>query len=125
MLGPDQLGKNQLEILVDNPRNLNKTDNIKALMGNGRINFSVAIREDIREFIERFFDEGHNGSTDPAEESFENFDFPDVTFEEEEDEETEADEVDEASGQVVKLVDQFIIAATAKMLPTFTSNRHP
>jgi len=105
--------KNQIEILVDNPRNLNKTDNIKALMGNGNINFSVAIREDIQEFIKRFFDKNQNVLTDTGKESYDDFDFPDVTFEEAEDEE-EVDEVDEASGQVVKLVDQFIIAAYRK-----------
>ena len=105
--------KNRVEILVDDPRNLNKTDNIKSLMGTGNIIFSVAIREDIHEFIKRFFDENRNTSTDSAEASVDNFDFPDVTFEEEE-EEAETEEIDEASGQVVKLVDQFIIAAYRK-----------
>ena len=42
------------------------------------------------------------------------FEFPDVAFEEEE-EEVEVDEADEASGKVVKLVDQVIIAAYAQV----------
>jgi len=104
--------KKQVEIIVDDPRDLSKTDNIKALMGTGSINFSVAIREDIQEFIKRFFDQDHNASTDTAEEPLDNFYFPNVTFEEVEEE--EVDEDDEASGQVVKLVDQFIIAAYRK-----------
>ncbi len=105
--------KNRVEILVDDPKNLNKTDNIKALMGTGNINFSVAIREDIREFIKRFFDENQNAPDNAVEEPLDNFDFPEVAFEEEE-EEVETDEVDEASGKVVRLVDQFIIAAYRK-----------
>ena len=105
--------KNRVEILVDDPKNLNKTDNIKALMGTGNINFSVAIREDIREFIKRFFDENQNAPDNAVEAPLDNFDFPEVAFEEEE-EEVETDEVDEASGKVVRLVDQFIIAAYRK-----------
>ena len=105
--------KNKVEILVDDPRNLGKTDNIKTLMGNGNINFSVAIREDIQEYIQRFFDKDRERSAEIVEESLENFDFPNVSFEEEE-EEADIDEVDEASGQVVRLVDQFIIAAYRK-----------
>jgi len=105
--------KNQVEILVDDPGNLNKTDNIKALMGAGNLNFSVAIREDIREFIKRFFDENQNTQTDPVDDAPGDFEFPEVEFEEEE-EEVDTDEADEASGKVVRLVDQFIIAAYRK-----------
>ena len=50
--------KEGVEILVDDPRNLNKTDNIKTLMKTGKITFSVAIREDILEFIRLFFAQG-------------------------------------------------------------------
>ena len=50
--------KDGVEILVDDPRNLNKTDNIKTLMKTGKITFSVAIREDIQEFIRHFFSQG-------------------------------------------------------------------
>jgi len=105
--------KNKIEILVDDPRNLSKTDNIKTLMGTGNMNFSVAIREDIQEFIQRFFSNDPERPADNVEESLDNFDFPDVSFEEEQDE-AGSDEVDEASSQVVKLVDQFIIAAYRK-----------
>ena len=108
--------KDGVEVLVDDPRDLNKTDNIKALMKTGRINFTVAIREDIEQYIKMFFDGGSQTSegttVDPA---LDNFDLmPDVAFEEEEEEEIEDEGYDEASGKIVKLVDQVIIAAYRK-----------
>jgi type II secretory ATPase GspE/PulE/Tfp pilus assembly ATPase PilB-like protein len=107
--------KEGVEILVDDPRNLNKTDNIKTLMKTGKIAFSVAIREDILEFIRLFFDQGGQVSSETTmDDALDDFDMlPDVEFEEEE-EEVLTDTVDEASSQVVKLVDQAIIAAYRK-----------
>jgi type II secretory ATPase GspE/PulE/Tfp pilus assembly ATPase PilB-like protein len=112
---PISWSKEGVEVLVDDPRNLNKTDNIKALMKTPRIHFSVAIREDIEAFIKRFFDEGPGAAEAPSgDETLENFDLiPDVSFEEEDDEQIE-DEADESSSKVVKLVDQIIIAAYRK-----------
>ncbi len=108
--------KDGVEILVDNPRDLNKTDNIKALMKTGRINFTVAIREDIEQYIKLFFDGGAStAEATTADQALENFDLiPDVSFEEEEEEEIEDEGYDEASGKIVKLVDQVIIAAYRK-----------
>ena len=108
--------KDGVEVLVDDPRDLNKTDNIKALMKTSRINFTVAIREDIEQYIKLFFAGGsqtaEGATVDPA---LDNFDLmPDVVFEEEEEEEIEDEGYDEASGKIVKLVDQFIIAAYRK-----------
>jgi type II secretory ATPase GspE/PulE/Tfp pilus assembly ATPase PilB-like protein len=107
--------KKGVEILVDDPRDLNKTDNIKTLMKTGKITFSVAIREDIQSFIRLFFDPNkQKGGQASGDDTLENFDMlPDVEFEEEE-EEIESDDVDEESSQVVKLVDQAIIAAYRK-----------
>ena len=107
--------KDGVEILVDDPRNLNKTDNIKTLMKTGKITFSVAIREDILEFIRHFFDQDSQVSGEASiDDVLDDFDMlPDVEFEEEE-EEVVGDDVDEASSQVVKLVDQAIIAAYRK-----------
>jgi type II secretory ATPase GspE/PulE/Tfp pilus assembly ATPase PilB-like protein len=107
--------KNGMEVLIDDPRNLNKTDNIKTLMRTTKINFSVAIREDIQQFIKNFFDQdGQLSEAQPEEEALDDFDLiPDISFEEEE-EEAEIEEADEASSQVVKLVDQTIIAAYRK-----------
>jgi type II secretory ATPase GspE/PulE/Tfp pilus assembly ATPase PilB-like protein len=108
--------KEGVEILVDDPRDLNKTDNIKALMKTSRINFTVAIREDIEEYIKLFFDGGAStAEATTADQALENFDLmPDVAFEEEEEEEIEDEGYDEASGKIVKLVDQVIIAAYRK-----------
>jgi type II secretory ATPase GspE/PulE/Tfp pilus assembly ATPase PilB-like protein len=105
--------KDSVEILVDDPRDLNKTDNIKTLLKTNKINFSVAIREDIQEYIKRFFDAQHSPVGTGTEDASQDYDFPDTEFEEEE-EEDEVDEADEASGKVVKLVDQIIIAAFRK-----------
>ncbi len=108
--------KNTVEVLVDDPRDLNKTDNIKTLMKTGEINFSVAIREDIQEFIRHFFDKNRQTSEiQTSDDVLNDFDLiPDVTFEEEDDDEHDFDEADETSSQVVKLVDQAIIAAYRK-----------
>jgi len=107
--------KNGVEILVDDPKNLNKTDNIKTLMKTGKIHFSVAIREDIQEFIRLFFDPNKQMAGEATmDDVLEDFDMlPDVEFEEEDDE-IVTDDADEASSQVVKLVDQAIIAAYRK-----------
>ena len=108
--------KDGVEILVDDPRDLNKTDNIKALMKTSRINFTVAIREDIEQFIKNFFDGGApTDETATVDQALDDFDLiPDVAFEEEEEEEIEDEGYDEASGKIVKLVDQVIIAAYRK-----------
>ena len=114
---PMSWDKEGVEVLVDDPRDLNKTDNIKALMKTNRINFTVAIREDIEKYIKLFFDGGHPSSESrTVEQTLDDFDLmPDVSFEEEEEEEEHEDEgYDEASGKIVKLVDQTIIAAYRK-----------
>ena len=107
--------KNGMEVLIDDPRDLNKTDNIKTLMRTAKINFSVAIREDIQQFISSFFDQDRQLSeAQEVDEALDDFDLiPDVSFEEEE-ENIEVEEADEASSQVVRLVDQTIIAAYRK-----------
>jgi len=112
---PFSWDKNGMEVLIDDPRNLNKTDNIKTLMRTTKINFSVAIREDIQQFIRNFFDQDRQLSeAESVEETLDDFDLiPDISFEEEEDE-AEVEEEDEASSKVVKLVDQTIIAAYRK-----------
>jgi type II secretory ATPase GspE/PulE/Tfp pilus assembly ATPase PilB-like protein len=114
---PMSWDKEGVEILVDDPRDLNKTDNIKALMKTSRINFTVAIREDIEQYIKLFFDGGQPAAeAKSSEPTMDDFDLiPDVSFEEEEEEEEVADDgLDEASGKIVKLVDQTIIAAYRK-----------
>ena len=112
---PISWDKNIVEVLVDDPRDLNKTDNIKALLNTPKINFSVAVKEDIEEFIKRFFDKDQMPESEQTADNFDDFDLiPDVSFEEEEDDDDLLDESDESSSKVVKLVDQCLIAAYRK-----------
>ncbi|HSV91768.1 MAG TPA: hypothetical protein VLH81_01780, partial [Desulfobacterales bacterium] len=67
---PMSWSKEGIEVLVDDPRNLNKTDNIKALLKTAKISVSVAIREDIQAFISHFFDKDRSADTlSPPEET--------------------------------------------------------
>jgi type II secretory ATPase GspE/PulE/Tfp pilus assembly ATPase PilB-like protein len=113
---PMSWDKEGVEILVDDPRDLNKTDNIRTLMKTNRINFTVAIREDIEQYIKLFFDGGQPGAEAATQQqALDDFDLmPDVSFEEEEEEEEVDAGLDEASGKIVKLVDQTVIAAYRK-----------
>ncbi len=112
---PMAWGKDGVEVLVDDPRDLNKTDNIKALMKTGKISFSVATREDILAFIDRFYSTDQYADMSGGSEVIDNFDeILDVSFEEEEEADETIDEADESSSKVVKLVDQCLIAAYRK-----------
>jgi type II secretory ATPase GspE/PulE/Tfp pilus assembly ATPase PilB-like protein len=112
---PLRWGKEGVEILIDDPRDLSKTDQVRALLKTGRINFSVGIKEDIVAFIRRFFDArrasdaGRNPEITDADDLI-----PDISFEEEEESEDEQEIVDEKSTQVVRLVDQILITAYRK-----------
>ena len=107
--------KEGVEVLVDDPRDLNKTDNIKTLLNTSKINFSVAIKEDIEEYIKRFYDTDRINEAATTVEELDDFDLmPDVSFEEEEEVEDVSDDSDEGSSKVVKIVDQCIIAAFRK-----------
>jgi type II secretory ATPase GspE/PulE/Tfp pilus assembly ATPase PilB-like protein len=102
--------KKGVEILVDDPKDLRKTDHIKALMTNQKINLAVGIKEDIEKFIHHFFDPRVEKLTDNV---FENLDeiIPDISFEEEEEMDEDIAGLDESSSQVVKFVDQVLVTA--------------
>ena len=102
--------KTGVEILVDDPKDLRKTDHIKALMSNQKIHFSVGFKEDIDKYISHFFDPRAEVSTVT---SFDNLDdiIPDVAFEEEDEVEDDIAGLDESSSQVVKFVDQVLVTA--------------
>jgi type II secretory ATPase GspE/PulE/Tfp pilus assembly ATPase PilB-like protein len=106
-LGWDKSG---VEILVDDPKDLRKTDHIKALMTNQKIHFSVGFKEDVEKYITHFFDPRAELKTAN---SFEDLDeiIPDVTFEEEEEIDEDIAGLDESSSQVVKFVDQVLVTA--------------
>ena len=102
--------KNGVEILVDDPKDLRKTDHIKALMPNQKINFSVGFKEDIESFINHFFDPKVEKLTENALENLDDI-IPDISFEEEEEFEEDLKGLDESSSQVVKFVDQVLVTA--------------
>ena len=107
---PISWDKTGIEILIDNPWDLEKTDYVKALMNHQKIKFSVGTKEDIEKFVNHFFD--------PKAESLKTASFddlgdiiPDISFEEEEEIEEDAADLDESSSQVVKFVDQVLVTA--------------
>jgi len=105
-----------VEILIDDPKNLEKTDNIYALINAKNIKFAVGIQEDIKKVIELFYDGKKKDEKDQGRGETENFDMMmDVEFEEDEEEELESDSgLNETSSQIVRVVDQVIITAYRK-----------
>ncbi len=108
--------KDCIEVLIDDPINLNKVDIVKALLKSGKTKFYVGIKEDIEAYIKLFFDRKDSGESVSAAGDVTDYDvIPDISFEEESDQaEEHAEEFDEASGKVVKLVDQILVAAYRK-----------
>ncbi|MGD9282007.1 MAG: ATPase, T2SS/T4P/T4SS family [Desulfobacterales bacterium] len=107
---PLKWDKEGVEILVDDPTDLRKTDHIKALMPNQKINFAVGFKEDIEKFIKHFFDPKAESLTDQAFDDLDDI-IPDISFEEEEEIEDDIKALDESSSQVVKFVDQVLVTA--------------
>ena len=108
---PLNWSKKGVDILIDDPRDLRKTDYIKALVANSEINYSVGIREDIVRFIDHFFG---TKKKDPEEDLLNQIDtlIPQISFDEVEEEEDDLIDVfDESSSQVVRYVDQVLITA--------------
>ena len=103
-----------VDILIDDPMDLIKTDHIASLVYTNNINYFVGIREDITKIINHFFDKRSESGTTVEEGGVDAFDImPDIEFEEDEDEEI-IEEFDESSSQVVRLVDQALISAYRK-----------
>ncbi len=107
---PLRWDKSGIEILVDDPKDLRKTDHIRALMGNQKISISVAIKEDVEKYIQHFFDPRSEKNAEAPMENIEQI-LPDVSFEEEEDLNDDRSSLDESSSQVVKFVDQILVTA--------------
>jgi type II secretory ATPase GspE/PulE/Tfp pilus assembly ATPase PilB-like protein len=106
---PLKWDKSGIEILVDDPKDLRKTDHIRALMGNQKVVFSVAVKEDVEKYIQHFFDPRAERFSESAVESIDEI-LPDVSFEEEVDINEDVS-LDESSSQVVKFVDQILVTA--------------
>ena len=102
----------EVEILVDDPMNLQKTDHIRLLIDAPRIRLCVAIREDIEQYIHHFYNtqpESPESMIDQVLSNINQF-IPDKAFEEEEYTE-EKDILDESSSQIVRFVDQMLVTA--------------
>ncbi len=105
-----------VDILIDDPKNLEKTDNIYASINAKRIKFSVGIKEDILKVIDHFYNKDSKTEEFDEDDSsaLDNMMF-DVEFEEEDDDDIElSDDPDETSSQIVRIVDQVIITAYRK-----------
>ncbi len=101
--------KNRIQIIVDDPKDIRKTDHIKTLVKVPEIDLCVGIREDIEQFISHFYAEH---ATEPSELSLGIEDIiPNILFDEEEPAEDDAESMDESTSQVVRLVDQIMVAA--------------
>ncbi|MBT8330922.1 MAG: Flp pilus assembly complex ATPase component TadA, partial [Deltaproteobacteria bacterium] len=107
---PLKWSKKGVEILVDDPKDLRKTDHIKALMPNQKIKFVVGFKEDIESFINHFFDPKVEKLTENAYDNLDDI-IPDISFEEEDEIEEDQAGLDESSSQVVKFVDQVLVTA--------------
>jgi type II secretory ATPase GspE/PulE/Tfp pilus assembly ATPase PilB-like protein len=108
-----EMSNRTVDILIDDPRDLIKTDNIAVLMKTKNINLSVGIKEDISKIISMFYEQKSGRTTDLKEDTDNSFDMMelDIDFEEEEDFEEDAEDFDEGSSQIVRMVDQILISA--------------
>ncbi len=103
-----------VDILIDDPTDLIKTDHIAALIYTNNINYFVGIKEDIENIIKYFYDKRHETGDLAEGHAADSFDIiPDIDFEEDEEDET-VEEFDESSSQVVRMVDQILISAYRK-----------
>ncbi len=103
-----------VDILIDDPNDLIKTDHIAALIYTNNINYFVGIKEDIEKIVKYFYDKRHETGTIAEENVVDSFDImPDIDFEEDEEDEV-VEEFDESSSQVVRMVDQIFITAYRK-----------
>jgi type II secretory ATPase GspE/PulE/Tfp pilus assembly ATPase PilB-like protein len=105
---PLSWGKNRIDIIVDDPKDIRKTDHIKALIKVPGVHLSVGIKEDIEQYIKLFYEQ--DKSSDSMDSSLELDEIiPDVEFEEDKEEVLES--LDESTSQVVRLVDQVLVTA--------------
>lgn len=105
-----------VDVLINDPSDLLKTDPIPGLLNAKKINYIVGIKEEIEKVIKHFYEEKTEEQIGMESEEDGNFDMmPDIDFEEEEElEEAGYDDLNEASGQIVRMVDQILISAYRK-----------
>ena len=102
-----------VEVLIDDPKDLIKTDQIATLLKAASLRFRVGIREDIVAQIESFFSD-RSVVLDDDDEAGNEFDLlPDIEFEEDDEIEI-VEDVNESSSQIVRMVDQVLVNAYRK-----------
>jgi type II secretory ATPase GspE/PulE/Tfp pilus assembly ATPase PilB-like protein/tetratricopeptide (TPR) repeat protein len=104
-----------IDVVIDDPLNLMKTDQISNLLDAKKINYLVAIPEDIKAFIKSFYEKPSEESD--AEPDVDNFDQFSMTGSFELEEEDDDDEIQSLGGnesEVVRMVDQIIFSAYKK-----------
>ncbi len=110
-----EMSTGTVDILIDDPKDLMKTDNISVLMKTNNINYFIGIKEDIQEVIEHFFDTKADSGYEVDADAEDGLGLmPDIDFEEDEEDSEVVEEVDESSSQVVRMVDQILITAYRK-----------
>ena len=67
---PYRWGMEGIEVLVADPWDFTKNDKIRVYLKNPKVKFSVAIKEDIEDFIHRLFDEKQNLIAENKQDSF-------------------------------------------------------
>lgn len=104
----------KVDVLIDNPGDITRTDQIPALIGAKKVNFIVGIKEDIEAFIGLFYDtkKASKAESDVAADD-EKFDMiPDIEFEDDDEPgDASGTDIDESSSQIVKMVDHILITA--------------
>ncbi len=106
-----------VEVLIDDPMNLMKTDAISALIQAKKIKYCVGIHEDIQKVIKHFYSEDAQASYQASSVSADaglDMVMSDIDFEDEEDETESLAEASEGDSQIVRLVDQVLITAYRK-----------
>ncbi len=106
-----------VDVLIDDPTDLLKTDPIPGLLNAKKVNYIVSIKEEIDKVIKHFYEERTDEGADMDSEQGDDFDLmPDIDFEEEEEdlEDDAYEDVNESSGQIVRMVDQILISAYRK-----------
>ncbi|MBF0226826.1 MAG: type II/IV secretion system protein [Desulfobacterales bacterium] len=107
-----EISEGSVEVVIDDPGDLIKTDNIYSLMKVKKIKFSVGIKEDIESIISHFFQADSTPAKVEVEEADD--DVADIEFDEEKEIDEVGQEENEASGKVVRFVDQVLVSAYRK-----------
>ncbi len=111
---PLSWSRDGVEILLDDPKDLTKTDRIGALIKAKKLIFRIGIKEDIEAFINLFFDHKKREDSVSSVGGEDAFDMlPDISFEEDTDDRELSPEeiVDESSSKIVRFVDQVLVTA--------------